>query len=65
MVYQFLLAHGWSGCDTTSAVHQKGKIKVLQYLKSREFSNSVKQFGNMESSADDIKQAGIKMIMKL
>ena len=25
-----LLTHAWSGCDTTSAVHQKGKIKVLQ-----------------------------------
>eukprot|EP00795_Rhopilema_esculentum_P016687 gene16687-8133_t len=31
-----LSAHAWSGCDTTSVMHQKGKLKILKQLESRE-----------------------------
>ena len=60
-----LLAHAWSGCDTTSALYKRGKINVLKHLKSPEFRESVRTFGDIRSSAKDIKEAGIKMALKI
>ena len=60
-----LLAHAWGGCDTTSSLHRRGKIKILQYLKSEDFIDSVETFGILNSSVDDIKHAGIRMALKV
>ena len=60
-----LLAHAWCGCDTTSAIHNKGKVKILLYLKDKKFRENVNVFGKLESSADEIKLAATKITLKL
>ena len=55
-----LLAHAFCGCDTTSAIYIKGKIKMLLYQKSEKFRESVDVLGKIESTPDDIRQAAIK-----
>lgn len=49
-----LLAHAWGGCDTTSATHDKGKLKILRTLKSDIVPENVSCFGNLKATREQI-----------
>lgn len=53
-----LLAHVFSDCDTTSAIFQKGKNKVLNLLKNKKLQSVNNIFMSATSKATDIKEAG-------
>ncbi|XP_066914872.1 uncharacterized protein [Clytia hemisphaerica] len=59
-----LFAHAWSGCDTTSAIHQKGKTKILTTLKSEPIRELARCFGNTEMDNEKIGAAGIEIMLK-
>jgi len=57
-----LVIHAWTGCDTTSAIHQKGKKSLLKKL---EASNQLQKMLTIleDVNADQIKvaEAGVDL----
>lgn len=59
-----LFAHAWTGCDTTSAIFQKGKIKILDQLKSNKINELCGDFGDLLQTQEDIGKAGVRLMVK-
>ena len=56
-----LFLHSFSGCDTTSAIHFKGKVKVLKTLeKSSSFRQHSQAMSDVNSSAKQVGDASIE-----
>ncbi len=60
-----LLVHAWGGCDTTSATYGKGKMKIMQTLKSKSLQETVSCFGNVEATQEDIGRAGNSVMLSI
>ena len=60
-----LFAHIWTGCDCTSAIHNQGKVKVLQNLQSDKFQRLAKQFNKANAKQDEIGFAGIQFMTQM
>ncbi len=61
-----LFIHAMTGCDTTSAIYKKGKIKGLKVLQNnKELRDGMKIFNKIDATKDSIKAAGEKFILKL
>ena len=55
------MIHAFSGCDTTSGIHYKGKVKVLKVFKnSLTFRTQCKIISNVKSSQKEVGDAAIK-----
>lgn len=54
-------AHAFTGCDSTSAIYNRGKVRFWNSLmKSTELQAAAKIFNNPQDTADDIFLAGCK-----
>lgn len=61
-----LFLHAFTGCDTTSAFYNKGKIKFAKNFEKRNnLHNSAAVFKNVNEDANNIFQAGITCILGL
>ena len=61
-----LFAHAMTGCDTTSAIFKKGKVRGLKILQhNKELRDGVKIFNQKDASKQTIKDAGERFILKL
>lgn len=60
-----LLVHAWGGCDTTSATYGKGKMKIMQTLKSKNLQETVSCFGNVEATQEEIGSAGNSVMLSI
>jgi len=61
-----MFIHAIGGCDTTSALFQKGKIKHLKTVqKHPELHDSLLIFNNESSSPEEIERAGEKYLLAL
>lgn len=56
---KILLAHAFSGCDTTSSIFQKGKLQIFKLLQ-KEFilDDVVKTFNNENAIQSEVRAAG-------
>ena len=54
-----LLAHAFGGCDTTSAIFNKGKKQILNLLATEpELQSAIKIFNKYDSTKDEVREAG-------
>ena len=60
-----LFVHAWGGCDTTSAIHGKGKLSIFNLLKKSSFKLYVEPFTNDDSTADEIGDAGSRIMLTM
>lgn len=60
-----LFAHAWSGSDTTSAIFNKGKLKILQLLKVPRMKQLIQKFGQPTATQDDIGYAGCQIFIEM
>lgn len=61
-----LFLHAFTGCDTTSAFFNKGKIKFAKNFEKRiDLHDSVKVFENINEDPNNILQAGVACILSL
>ena len=61
-----LLIHAFTGCDTTSAIHDKGKSVLKKLLEnSNEAQTSAMVFLDPDATKDDIGEAGIRLFVLL
>ena len=58
-----LFVHAWGGCDTTSATYGKGKMKLMEMLKSKNMQETVSCFGNVEATQEEIGSAGNSVML--
>ncbi|KAE8745769.1 hypothetical protein FOCC_FOCC007485 [Frankliniella occidentalis] len=66
MVECVLLAHAFTGCDTTSAIHRKGKVKLWDALKKHEeLRKAAIAFNNPNANEDEIALCGEKLLIAL
>jgi len=64
VVPYLLLIHAFGGCDTTSAIHEKGKASPLRLLeKSKRAKQLFDCFLDSSSSQNEIGKAGIKLFV--
>ena len=63
-VNSILLAHAFTGCDTTSRIHGVGKDKLFKILNSVE-SGIVETFYTVNSSVPQVKAAGEQLFLQL
>ena len=62
----FMFIHAIGGCDTTSSLFQKGKIKHLKTVKKHpKLHDSLLIFNNDSSSPEEIECAGEKYLLTL
>lgn len=59
-----LFAHAWTGCDTTSAIQNQGKVKILQLLKSKSFQEDVSCFGDVFATPEVVGKSGVEIFLK-
>ena len=59
-----LFAHIWAGCDSTSAIHRQGKLKILNILKSKSVQRLAQQFNEANANQDEIGNTGIQLMIK-
>lgn len=53
-----LFLHAFSGCDTTSAIHRKGKARIVKLLrKSHHFQDASKVISKSDSTSSEIETA--------
>ena len=50
---------------TTSALHKKGKVKILQILKFQDMKNVASAFGGLEATPSGIGSCGTKIMLKM
>ncbi|KAE8742582.1 hypothetical protein FOCC_FOCC011876 [Frankliniella occidentalis] len=61
-----LAAHAFTGCDTTSAIHRKGKVKLWDLLKKhRELRDVARVFNHPNANVEEIVQCGEKLFLSL
>ena len=60
-----LLVHAWCGCDTTSAIYGKGKLRIIALLKDKHFKQAAEVFCRDDASANEINEAGIQLMVKM
>lgn len=61
-----LFCHAFTGCDTTSAIFNKGKLKLSTLLEKSEYlQNAIDIFLNVNSDPDAIDEAGEKVLVAL
>lgn len=61
-----LFAHAFSGCDTVSSIFNKGKHSLLNLiLKDPTLREEVDKFYKAQSTSDEIKEAGEKVMLQL
>lgn len=61
-----LFLHAFSGCDTTSALFQQGKLKFLTVLgKNEPLSEVIEIFKNPTANPDDVGNAGERFLLSL
>lgn len=60
-----LAAHALSGCDTTSAIYMKGKVKILDGMKDTTYCSDMDTFKAADKTPDDVAQAGERIMLKL
>ncbi len=61
-----LFYHAFSGCDTTSAIFNKGKLKVTSLLhKHPSLRASISVFRNINTTSDEVSQAGENVFIAL
>jgi len=61
-----MFIHAIGGCDTTSALFKKGKLKHLKTVqKHPELHHSLLIFNNESSSPEEIERAGEKYLLTL
>ena len=66
VVHNLLFLHAFGGCDTTSAVHDKGKAGILQLVqKSKQAQHLCKVFASPNSSQYQVGNADIQMFLLL
>ena len=57
-----LVLHTCTGCDTTSAIHSKGKTSLLKKLEaSQHLRNLMDVLGDKNADQVDVSEAGIKL----
>ena len=62
--YDLILSvHAWGGCDTTSATYGKGKMKLMEMLKSNNMQETVSCFRNVEATQEEIDSAGNSVML--
>ena len=59
-----LLAHVWTGCNTTSAIQNQGKLKIFQELRSFQIQESVSCFGDVFATPDVVEKSGLEIFLK-
>ncbi|KAK3919857.1 Zinc finger protein 302 [Frankliniella fusca] len=66
MVDIVLLAHAFSGCDTTSAIYKKGKVQPWMKLEENyQLRECAKVFNDPSASRGEISKAGEKLSLSL
>ena len=60
-----LFIHAWCGCDTTSAICGKGKLKVLSLIKDSSYRQCAEVFTRKESTQEQIGEAGTRLMVKM
>lgn len=61
-----LFLYAFSGCDTTSAIFNKGKMKCVKlYQKNKELHDIVESFNNRDSSHETIAEAGERFFLAI
>ncbi|KAL7294976.1 hypothetical protein TKK_0011686 [Trichogramma kaykai] len=61
-----LFLHAFSGCDTTSALFNKGKLNLIKVFTNKEYLLvDAEKFSDPSARAEEIAQAGIKIIRHL
>lgn len=54
-----LLAHAFSGCDTTSSIFHKGKLQIFKLLqKDVQLANIARTFNDENSTLSEVREAG-------
>ena len=59
-----LFAHAWTGCYTTSAIQNQGKVKILQQLTSTSVHESASCFGDVFATPEPVGASGISLFIK-
>ena len=62
-----LLAHAFSGCDSTSAIFRKGKLKILKIMEKYQtiITNIAATFKNVDATSSQIEKAGETLFILL
>lgn len=61
-----LLAHAFSGCDTTSAIHGKGKKQLMKIISNNStLKECVDTFNSPNTTASNVKKSGETMFLHL
>ena len=61
-----LFIHAFCDCDTTSAVHGKGKTSIVRLLqKNQDVQEACKTFMNESATKDEVKKAGCLVFVLL
>lgn len=61
-----LFAHAFTGCDTVSSIFNKGKQSLLNLIKKEStVRQEVHKFYEPQSTVDDIKEAGERIMLQL
>ena len=63
IVKHILFIHAWSGCDTTSAIFNQGKNKIMKFVESGDDNiiSICSVFDRENATQDEIGEAGIKL----
>ena len=60
-----LFAHIWGGCDSTSATHTQGKLKILRYLEIHYLQDLAIRFYKEGAHQDEIGEAGCAIMIQM
>lgn len=60
---RILFAHAFSGCDTTSCLFQKGKIKCFKLLERDDLQEVVNIFNNSNATHNEVTRAGERFFL--
>ena len=60
-----LFVHAWCGCDTTSAIYGKGKLKIITLLKDASFRQAAEVFCSKDAQQQEISEAGSRLMVRM
>ena len=61
-----LVVHAWTGCDTTSAIHSKGKTSLLKKLEtSKHLRDLMDVLSDKNADQVEVGDAGIELFLNL
>ena len=65
VINNILFAHAFTGCDTTSAIHNFGKTSIFRKLEAKDLCNAANIFYHDDKSPDEIGNASIRFFQLL